>query len=66
MGAGIEAAAELKPRPSVVIVLTDGFTPWPHRPPAGLKVIVGLLSQGYGSGNWRPPEWARTVVIEER
>jgi hypothetical protein len=30
MGRGIYDAAELKPRPSVVIVLTDGFTPWPE------------------------------------
>ncbi len=34
MGAGIHAAAGLRPRPSVVIVLTDGFTPWPEQPPA--------------------------------
>jgi choline kinase len=30
MGVGISAAAQLKPTPKVVIVLTDGYTPWPE------------------------------------
>lgn len=59
MGAGIAAAAALRPRPSVVIVLTDGYTPWPDRAPAGMRVVVGLLA-----GGWEPPHWARTVLIE--
>lgn len=61
MGAGLEAAAGLRPRPSVVVVLTDGFTPWPDRPPRGVRVVVGLLSEGWHED---PPKWARTVVIE--
>jgi len=61
MGAGIEAAAALRPRPSVVVVLTDGFTPWPGRPPRGTRVVVGLLSEGWHE---EPPAWARTVLIE--
>jgi predicted metal-dependent peptidase len=65
MGAGILAAAELRPRPSIVVVLTDGYTPWPERPPAALRVVVGLLSEGSGPPAWAPPEWARTVVIED-
>jgi predicted metal-dependent peptidase len=63
MGRGIEAAASLKPRPSIVIVLTDGFTPWPQRPPPGIRVIVGLLAEG--AGGWPPPDYARTIVIED-
>jgi predicted metal-dependent peptidase len=65
MDAGIAAAAALHPRPSVVIVLTDGFTPWPEQPPRGIRVIVGLLKQSAGHGLWEPPEWARVVEIEE-
>ena len=65
MGAGIEAAAELRPRPSVVIVLTDGYTPWPEQPPPGIRVIVGLLTERTRSSGWEPPTWARTVVIED-
>lgn len=65
MGAGIEAAAQLRPRPSVVVVLTDGYTPWPDQPPTGIRVIVGLLTEGMRPPGWAPPEWARTVVIED-
>jgi hypothetical protein len=65
MGKGILAAAELRPRPSLVIVLTDGFTPWPERAPAALRVVVGLLSDGSGPPSWAPPAWARTVLIED-
>lgn len=66
MGAGILAAAALRPKPSVVVVLTDGFTPWPERPPRGLRVVVGLLREGARlAPTWAPPAWARTVVIED-
>jgi hypothetical protein len=67
MGEGIAAASRLHPRPSVIIVLTDGFTPWPEQPPPGSRVIVGLLVQGQGSGigAWAGPDWARTIVIDE-
>ena len=33
MGAGLAKAAELRPRPDLIIVLTDGYTPWPSAPP---------------------------------
>jgi predicted metal-dependent peptidase len=57
MRAGIEAAVALRPRPDLVIVLTDGETPWPpHRPHA--KVIVGLVGEAGIA-----PEWASAVHI---
>ncbi|HWF75313.1 MAG TPA: VWA-like domain-containing protein [Solirubrobacteraceae bacterium] len=65
MGAGIDAAAALRPKPAIVIVLTDGFTPWPVRPPAGIRVVVGVLGEGKGPPSCPPPEWTRTVLIEE-
>jgi predicted metal-dependent peptidase len=65
MGAGITAAASLRPRPTVVIVLTDGYTPWPDSPPAGIRIVVGLLTEGVESAEWPPPRWARTVIIED-
>lgn len=61
MGQGIAAAATLRPHPTVVIVLTDGYTPWPDTPPPGIRVIVGLLADGHPT--WSPPEWARTIII---
>jgi len=60
MGEGIAAAHVLRPRPSLVVVLTDGYTPWPAEPPAGMKVVVGLLREGGAA----PPSWARVVRIE--
>ncbi|WP_045876037.1 VWA-like domain-containing protein [Pseudofrankia sp. DC12] len=65
MGAGIAAAARLRPRPSTIIVLTDGYTPWPEQPPPGVRVVIGLLREpGLGTTGPNPPGWARTVVIE--
>jgi predicted metal-dependent peptidase len=59
MGAGIAAAASLRPRPAVTVVLTDGFTPWPDAPPRGIRVVVALL------GDEAPdaPGWARAVRV---
>ena len=59
MGAGIEAAAALRPRPAVTVVLTDGFTPWPDRPPRGSRVVVALLGDEAPDG----PGWARSVRV---
>jgi predicted metal-dependent peptidase len=60
MGAGIAAAAALRPRPAVTVVLTDGFTPWPVVAPKGMRVVVGLL----GEQAPEAPSWARGVRIE--
>jgi predicted metal-dependent peptidase len=54
MGAGLAAAAALRPRPDVIVVLTDGFTPWPVRPPAGTRVVVGLLDPDGSVPTWAP------------
>lgn len=59
MGAGIAAAADLRPRPAVTVVLTDRFTPWPDEPPRGIRVVVGLL----GDEAPEAPGWARTVRV---
>jgi predicted metal-dependent peptidase len=64
MGAGIAAAARLRPKPSVIVVLTDGFTPWPAEAPKGVRVVVGLLEQQISpTRSFSPPPWARTVQI---
>jgi len=60
MGTGIAAAAALRPRPAVTVVLTDGHTPWPGQAPKGTRVVVGLL----GPGAPDAPPWARAVRVE--
>ena len=60
MGAGLDAAAALRPRPDLIIVLTDGHTPWRPAPPPGIRVVVGLMDRG-----GRTPDWAETVLIAD-
>jgi predicted metal-dependent peptidase len=59
MGAGIAAAAALRPRPAITVVLTDGFTPWPAQPPKGMRVLIALL----GDRSPDAPAWARAVRV---
>ncbi|HTU75410.1 MAG TPA: VWA-like domain-containing protein [Trebonia sp.] len=61
MGAGIAAAYALRPRPAVAVVLTDGYTPWPGRPPKGMRVIAGLL----GDNARDAPGWVRTIRVSD-
>jgi predicted metal-dependent peptidase len=59
MGAGLEAAYALRPRPAVTVVLTDGYTPWPDAAPKGMRVVAGLL----GDDAPEAPGWARAVRV---
>ncbi|MEU8774222.1 VWA-like domain-containing protein [Streptomyces sp. NPDC048606] len=68
---GFAAALRARPRPDVVVVLTDGQTPWPSTRPA-CRTVVGLFPRGESDG-WdeddpdhvpdEPPSWARVVHI---
>jgi predicted metal-dependent peptidase len=55
---GIAAALELQRRPDIVIVLTDGYTPWPDAP-VGARVIAGLI----GESAPEAPAWVESVKI---
>lgn len=55
---GIAAALAGTPRPDIVIVLTDGATPWPETPVAA-RVIAGLI----GATPPPPPPWIEAVRI---
>ncbi|MEU8616524.1 VWA-like domain-containing protein [Streptomyces sp. NPDC048623] len=67
---GFRAALRTHPRPDVVVVLTDGQTPWPATAPP-CRTVVGLFPRPYyrlrpGDDGYvpdTPPEWARTVRI---
>jgi predicted metal-dependent peptidase len=69
---GFAKALRTGHRPDVIVVLTDGQTPWPDtRPPC--RTVVGLFSRPGGAGSWNendptyvpdaPPDWARVVTI---
>lgn len=59
MGLGIAEAAKL--RPALIIVLTDGWTPWGARP-ARARVVVALTDASRRDG---VPSWATVVMIDD-
>lgn len=42
---GLLRATQERPRPDVIVVFTDGDTPWPATPPPGAAVVVALLGR---------------------
>ncbi|GIG62674.1 hypothetical protein Lfu02_70460 [Longispora fulva] len=67
--AGFATALRANPRPDVIVVLTDGQTPWPDRRPP-CRTVVGLFPRApevreadpdYVPDT--PPDWARVVTI---
>lgn len=71
---GFAMALRAWPRPDVLVVLTDGQTPWPERRPP-CRTVVGLFPRqpSYASSGAdeddpsyvpdTPPDWARVVEI---
>jgi len=62
MAAGIDSALALTPQPDLIVVITDGWTPWPSEPPR--VPVVAVLTQDDASV--RPPDWLRTVDAAPR
>jgi predicted metal-dependent peptidase len=59
MRVGIAAAEASRPRPDVVVVLTDGYTPWPEHPTRA-RLVVAII--GNGSASEHVPAWATSVL----
>ncbi|MFF0288685.1 VWA-like domain-containing protein [Streptomyces sp. NPDC005262] len=69
---GFAKALGARPRPDVIVVLTDGQTPWPAAQPP-CRTVVGLFSRQHAARSWDeddpdyvpdlPPVWARVVDI---
>ncbi|WP_446209719.1 vWA domain-containing protein [Micromonospora sp. IBSANI012] len=66
---GFARALRSRPRPDVVVVLTDGQTPWPTSRPS-CRTVVGLFPRARPVNEEdpdyvpdSPPDWARVVVI---
>lgn len=60
MRVGLRAAGEQRPRADVIVVFTDGETPWPAEPPPGAAVIVALLGR-FRTQLPPTPRWAVRV-----
>ena len=58
MRVGIATALAARERPQIVIVLTDGHTPWPDEIPS-CRVIAALI----GTDPPAPPGWVETVYV---
>jgi len=58
MRVGINAALAVAEPPHFVVVLTDGYTPWPERMPSTVRLIAGLIGPAP-----EPPAWITAVRI---
>lgn len=57
MAVGLAVAAELRPRPELTVVITDGYTPWPNAPIPGMTVIVTVVGHGDREDLPPTPDW---------
>ncbi|MBV9354154.1 MAG: hypothetical protein JO023_01375 [Chloroflexi bacterium] len=60
MRVGIAAAESSHPRPDVVVVLTDGQTPWPEAPTRS-RLVVAIIGDSRAAAS--VPDWATTVLV---
>lgn len=60
MRVGIAAAEAARPRPDVIVVFTDGYTPWPERPTRA-RLVVAII--GAQATSVHAPDWATTVRV---
>ena len=58
MRVGIERACELRPKPSLVVILSDGETPWPAAP-AEVRCLA-VVPKGAPA----TPDWMARVEVE--
>ena len=61
MTVGIHAALATRPAPQLIIVITDGHTPWPAVPPAA-PVVVALLGRRRADLPFTP-DWLQRVEV---
>ncbi len=60
MGQAVIDAAQARPRPAVIIVITDGHTPWPlGRPPGVTATVIAVLTRPYTAAH--VPQWITPI-----
>jgi hypothetical protein len=62
MGEGINAALRIKPSPHIIVVLTDGFTPWPLTKPRNCDTCIAVLTNINSKED--VPAWIYSITIE--
>jgi predicted metal-dependent peptidase len=60
MGAGIAVAETVHAK--VIVVFTDGYTPWPAEPPRNAELVIGIVGRSSEVTGWPVPAWAKRVV----
>jgi hypothetical protein len=63
MRVGITHALAAKPKPTVIVVMTDGWTPWPSQQ-ARIPVIAVIIGKHPEQAAEDVPSWIRTVTVE--
>ncbi len=61
MATGITTAANTKP--DAIVVITDGWTPWPHTRPPGARTVIAALTDNCCID--RVPQWIQTIDMSE-
>ena len=61
MTTGIHAAAETKP--DAIVVITDGWTPWPLTNPPGARNVIAAVTDNHQIE--QIPDWIQTIDISE-
>jgi predicted metal-dependent peptidase len=62
MGNGIIAALAARPVPNIVVILTDGHTPWPTERPPGRTRFLAVLVPDSGARREVPP-WLPAIGV---
>jgi predicted metal-dependent peptidase len=59
---GFDAAMELKRKPNIIVVITDGETDWPDKKPPGVELVLVLLNNKRAQSYLRP--WMVPIILE--
>jgi predicted metal-dependent peptidase len=60
---GFVAALEERKKPKIIVVITDGYTPWPKDKPKGVDLVIILLTVDDAVDSI--PKWAKAILIPD-
>lgn len=64
MRVALDDAMKNQPRPNIIVIFTDGDTPWPDQAPRGAQVVVCLTRGASDSTRNDVPQWAKVVQVK--